>query len=81
MEIAKILILLPIICSSKPLNELREHAPTIDIPLVTFDGKESTTFDFHELNDPVMVRTLHLFCPRIKLIMCYVKLIFMFVYV
>ena len=56
MELAKILILLPIICSSKPLNELDQHVSMIDIPLVTFDGKESTTFSFHELNDPVMVR-------------------------
>ena len=27
----------------------------IDVPLVTFDGAESTTFKFHALNDPVMV--------------------------
>jgi len=43
MKTVNILILLPIICSS-----------AIDIPLVTFDGEESTTFKFHELNDPVM---------------------------
>ena len=34
------------------------------IPLVTFDGAESTTFEFRALNDPVMVRSktvVHLF--------------------
>ena len=29
-----------------------------NIPLVTFDGAEGTTFKFHVLNDPVMVRKL-----------------------
>ena len=33
----------------------KNEPPIIDIPLVTFDGAESTTFAFHELNDPVMV--------------------------
>ena len=33
----------------------------IDVPLVTFDGAESTTFKFHALNDPVMVS----YCSRI----------------
>lgn len=28
---------------------------SIDVPLVTFDGADSTTFKFHALNDPVMV--------------------------
>ena len=33
----------------------------IEVPLVTFDGEESTTFKFHALNDPVMVSPrLHL---------------------
>merc|ERR1712156_179436 len=27
---------------------------SVDVPLVTFDGAESTTFKFHALNDPVM---------------------------
>jgi len=27
---------------------------SIDVPLVTFDGADSTTFKFHALNDPVM---------------------------
>jgi len=33
---------------------VESHSSAIDIPLVTFDGAESTTFKFHELNDPVM---------------------------
>ena len=44
---------------AKPFDELSlqnsNEPPLIDIPLVTFDGSESTTFKFHELNDPVMV--------------------------
>ena len=30
----------------------------VEVPLVTFDGAESTTFKFHALNDPVMVSPL-----------------------
>ena len=55
MELLKIIVLLPILCSSKSLYELESHSSIVDIPLVTFDGTESTTFEFHELNDPVMV--------------------------
>ena len=55
MELLKIIVLLPILCSSKSLDELESHSSIVDIPLVTFDGTESTTFEFHELNDPVMV--------------------------
>ena len=44
---------------AKPFDEItRRHAhepPLIDVPLATFDGAESSTFKFHELNDPVMV--------------------------
>ena len=47
------------LASAKPFIELtwlnEKEPPVIDIPLVTFDGTESTTFTFHELNDPVMV--------------------------
>ena len=32
-----------------------------NVPLVTFDGAEGTTFKFHVLNDPVMVRILFKF--------------------
>ena len=44
---------------SKPFSEIislneKEHT-YIHIPLVTFDGGDTTTFKFHELNDPVMV--------------------------
>ena len=55
MEFLKITFLLPILCSSKSLYELKSRSSIVDIPLVTFDGTESTTFEFHELNDPVMV--------------------------
>jgi hypothetical protein len=52
------MILMPLLVGSVPIyNELQEmgHASMIDIPLVTFDHAEATTFEFHELNDPVMV--------------------------
>ena len=53
--------LLPLIVASPLLNVLEgdnTQPPYIDVPLVTFDGKDSTTFKFHELNDPVMVSSL-----------------------
>ena len=30
----------------------------VRVPLVTFDGAEGTTFEFRELNDPVMVSNI-----------------------
>ena len=36
----------------------KSKPPYINVPLVTFDGEDSTTFKFHELNDPVMVSNL-----------------------
>ena len=68
MEFLKIIFLLPILCSSKSLYELKSHSSIVDIPLVTFDGTESTTFEFHELNDPVMVSSFIFYfakCSRI----------------
>ena len=29
---------------------------TADVPLITFDGDPTTTFEFRQTNDPVMVR-------------------------
>ena len=52
------LIIMPLLVGSVPIyNEFQEirHVSVIDIPLITFDHAESTTFKFHELNDPVMV--------------------------
>jgi len=41
--------------SANPLTRLgKNEPPIINIPLVTFNGDTSTTFKFHELNDPVM---------------------------
>ena len=36
--------------------EDKDAAPVEDIPLVTFDGNPTTTFEFRQTNDPVMVR-------------------------
>ena len=47
------LTLLPLI-AGKPLDEFSKLLSN-DVPLVTFDGAESTTFRFIELDDPVMV--------------------------
>ena len=52
-------ILLPLALST-PI-ELRSNShlnnkASDNVPLVTFDGAEGTTFKFHVLNDPVMVR-------------------------
>ena len=51
------LVLLPLSFAT-PLFDFHPNLqpPYINVPLVTFDGGESTTFKFHELNDPVMVR-------------------------
>ena len=35
--------------------------PVEDIPLVTFDGNPTTTFEFRQTNDPVMVSFACLF--------------------
>ena len=54
-----IAIILFKLAAAKPFSEStwpnKIDPPIVDIPLVTFDGAESTTFKFHELNDPVMV--------------------------
>ena len=50
-----------------------------NVPLVTFDGAEGTTYKFHVLNDPVMVRILFRFLMFliiawiIKLMLCSLK--------
>ena len=51
------IILLPLAFAT-PLFDFHQNLQLsyINVPLVTFDGEESTTFKFHELNDPVMVR-------------------------
>ena len=36
--------------------EDKDAGPVEDIPLVTFDGNPTTTFEFRQTNDPVMVR-------------------------
>ena len=36
--------------------EDKDAVPVEDIPLVTFDGNPTTTFEFRQTNDPVMVR-------------------------
>jgi len=51
-------LLLPFVLSN-PIDHLNgpgsdRTTATVDVPLVTFDGEESTTFTFHALNDPVM---------------------------
>ena len=49
-------ILLPVVAANPLLDfPQKSQPPYINVPLVTFDGEESTTFEFHELNDPVMV--------------------------
>ena len=55
------LFFVPLI-SANPLTRLgKNEPPIINIPLVTFNGDTSTTFKFHELNDPVMVRVTHVY--------------------
>ena len=50
-------ILLPLVLANPLANFHQQSQPAyINVPLVTFDGGQSTTFKFHELNDPVMVR-------------------------
>ena len=53
------IILLPLAFAT-PLFDFHQKLQLsyINVPLVTFDGGESTTFKFHELNDPVMVRII-----------------------
>ena len=53
------IILLPLALAT-PLFDFHQKLQLsyINVPLVTFDGGESTTFEFHELNDPVMVRII-----------------------
>ena len=53
------LVLLPLVFAG-PVGPFHKSGPTkistsAEVPLVTFDGEESTTFKFHALNDPVMV--------------------------
>ena len=48
--------LLQLVVANPLLNTPQKlQPPYINVPLVTFDGEGSTTFKFHELNDPVMV--------------------------
>ena len=48
----------PVEMASSPNFNNKE---TENVPLVTFDGAEGTTFKFHVLNDPVMVRIIFRF--------------------
>lgn len=41
---------------------------SVDVPLVTFDGADSTTFNFHALNDPVMVS----YCCRLIVFLSFI---------
>ena len=41
--------------------EETDTASMEDIPLVTFDGNPTTTFEFRQTNDPVMVSFAYLF--------------------
>ena len=51
--------LLQLVVGNPLLNTPQKLSPPyINVPLVTFDGEDSTTFKFHELNDPVMVSNL-----------------------
>ena len=56
MHILIFTLLLPLAISS-PVHLNNE--PTDSVPLVTFDGAEGTTYKFHVLNDPVMVRKVY----------------------
>ena len=50
------IILLPLVLANPLADFHKQSQPSyINVPLVTFDGGQSTTFKFHELNDPVMV--------------------------
>ena len=42
-------------------GEQTDTASMEDIPLVTFDGNPTTTFEFRQTNDPVMVSFACLF--------------------
>ena len=52
-----LLIFLPLVFSKSLENHFRGYTPDVlsDISLVTFDGQPSTTFEFRQMNDPVMV--------------------------
>ena len=61
-------LLLPLAISSPVQHESVQYLDnevSDTVPLVTFDGAEGTTYKFHVLNDPVMVRTLHLMVYRL----------------
>ena len=61
MNLIIALFFVPLI-SANPLTRLgKNEPPIINIPLVTFNGDTSTTFKFHELNDPVMVRVTYVY--------------------
>ena len=45
----------------KTLGLNHNNQDSDNVPLVTFDGAEGTTYKFHVLNDPVMVRILFRF--------------------
>lgn len=62
MHISIFALLLPLAISS-PVQQgsaqyLNNEASN-SVPLVTFDGAEGTTYKFHVLNDPVMVRKVY----------------------
>ena len=50
-------VLLPLVLSKTLENRIRKYTDVIsvDVPLVTFDGEPETTFQFKQMNDPVMV--------------------------
>ena len=52
-----LLFFLPLAFSKSLENHVRPYTPDVlaDISLVTFDGQPSTTFEFRQMNDPVMV--------------------------
>ena len=52
-----LLVFLPLAFSKSLENHVRPYTTGIlaDISLVTFDGQHSTTFEFRQMNDPVMV--------------------------
>ena len=57
MKFIFFLVFLPLVFSKTLENHISKYTDVIsaDVPLVTFDGEPGTTFQFKQMNDPVMV--------------------------
>jgi len=56
MKFIFFLVFLPLVFSKTLENHISKYTDVIsaDVPLVTFDGEPETTFQFKQMNDPVM---------------------------